>query len=279
MHLHSHFGIYFPCFNCHSKLNTKCNCKGHVCATLLEGDGRFGPTIILASVRVRGCNAFIAIGVMGQNNSLIIIFFFWFFFIYFTKLRQSLAYVQISALTMCRFPARTDTDDLATTDDPPPAPMRWLNLHCGVKWTFSGDDFWRRKELPSLFSCTITCKMLWIACVPSVLFQYGRKQRSLQQLMTLPPPRCGGRIYIVVFAGAFFLRRKNGINLLPLVFLFSSHKKSRCPRINLVRCHAARQSTGLLRARMCAILTAARLGGFTVRARNIFCNAKDASRQ
>lgn len=89
---------------------------------------------------------------------------------------------------MCRFPARTDTDDLATTDDPPPAPMRWLNLHCGVKWTFSGDDFWRRKELPSLFSCTITCKMLWIACVPSVLFQYGRKQRSLQQLMTLPPP-------------------------------------------------------------------------------------------
>ena len=211
MHLHSHFGIYFPCFNCHSKLNTKCNCKGHVCATLVEGDGRFGPTIILASVRVRGCNAFIAIGVMGQNNSLIIIFFFWFFFIYFTKLRQSLAYVQISALTMCRFPARTDTDDLATPDDPPPAPMRWLNLHCGVKWTFSGDDFWRRKELPSLFSCTITCKMLWIACVPSVLFQYGRKQRSLQQLMTLPPPRCGGRIYIVVFAGAFFLRRKNGI--------------------------------------------------------------------
>jgi len=80
MHLHSHFGIYFPCFNCHFKLNTKCNCKGHVCATLLEGDGRFGPTIILASVRVRGCNAFIAIGVMGQNNSLIIIFFFWFFY-------------------------------------------------------------------------------------------------------------------------------------------------------------------------------------------------------
>ena len=94
----------------------------------------------------------------------------------------------------------------------------YRSSHCGVKWTFSGDDFWRRKELPSLFSCTITCKMLWIACVPSVLSQYGRKQRSLQQLMTLPPPRCGGRIYIVVFAGAFFLRRKNGINLLPLFF-------------------------------------------------------------
>lgn len=126
---------------------------------------------------------------------------------------------------MCRFPARTDTDDLATTDDPPPAPMRWLNLHCGVKWTFSGDDFWRRKELPSLFSCTITCKMLWIACVPSVLFQYGRKQRSLQQLMTLPPPRCGGRIYIVVFAGAFFLRRKNGIkSAFPCFSLLLSQK-------------------------------------------------------
>ena len=95
-----------------------------MCATLVGGDGRRGITAILASVWVRGCDAAMAIRVMGAEQTVLIILRNC-LFCFFNTLRTR---------ATGRFPARKDTDGLVTADDPPSAPMRWPNLHCGVKW-------------------------------------------------------------------------------------------------------------------------------------------------
>lgn len=111
----------FPCFNSHSKLNTPsatarvkgrssrvCNPRGR---RWTAGHNRNRGISLDAGVRCLHGDCFF--------NTL--------------TPRASIACVQIGTRATGRFPARKDTGGLATTDDPPSAPIWWPNLHCGVR--------------------------------------------------------------------------------------------------------------------------------------------------